>query len=619
MNLTPREKDKLLISMAAMVARRRLERGVKLNHPEAVALITDFVVEGARDGRSVADLMEAGAKVLTRDQVMEGVAEMIHDVQVEATFPDGTKLVTVHEPIGSTSCIPLAGEEVQGHDPRRNLPATGDIELNAGLPRTTLTVANTGDRPIQVGSHYHFAETNPALSFDRAAARGQRLDIAAGTAVRFEPGQTREVTLVPYRGAPRRARLPRRRHGRRSTDGPHHPPRLCRHVRPDHRRPRAPRRYRPDRRGGTRPHHLRRGSEIRRRQGDPRRHGPVAGLAGRGRGRYGHHQRADHRPLGHRQGRCRDHRTAASRRSARPAIRTCSRASTSSSAPAPRSSPARARSSPPAASTAISISSVRSRSTTRSPPASPRWSAAAPAPRPAPPPPPARRARGISRACCRRPRGCRSISPSPARATPSRPAALEEMIRAGASCLKLHEDWGTTPAAIDCCLSVADRFDVQVMIHTDTLNESGFVEDTIAAFKGRTIHAFHTEGAGGGHAPDIIKVAGLPNVLPSSHQPDAALHGEHAGRTSRHADGVPSPRQRHSGGRRLRGKPHPQGDHRRRGHPARSRRALDDVVGQPGDGPRRRGDHPHLADRAQDEDAARRVARRRRRATTMRG
>jgi len=99
MNLTPREKDKLLISMAAMVARRRLERGVKLNHPEAIALISDFVVEGARDGRSVAELMEAGAHVITREQVMDGIAEMIHDVQVEATFPDGTKLVTVHEPI----------------------------------------------------------------------------------------------------------------------------------------------------------------------------------------------------------------------------------------------------------------------------------------------------------------------------------------------------------------------------------------------------------------------------------------------------------------------------------------------------------------------------------------
>lgn len=99
MNLTPREKDKLLIAMAAMVARRRLERGVKLNHPESIALISDFVVEGARDGRTVADLMEAGAHVITREQVMDGVPEMIHDIQVEATFPDGTKLVTVHEPI----------------------------------------------------------------------------------------------------------------------------------------------------------------------------------------------------------------------------------------------------------------------------------------------------------------------------------------------------------------------------------------------------------------------------------------------------------------------------------------------------------------------------------------
>ena len=99
MNLSPREKDKLLISMAAMVARRRLERGVKLNHPEAIAIISDFIVEGARDGRTVADLMQAGAKVITRDQVMAGIPEMIHDIQVEATFPDGTKLVTIHNPI----------------------------------------------------------------------------------------------------------------------------------------------------------------------------------------------------------------------------------------------------------------------------------------------------------------------------------------------------------------------------------------------------------------------------------------------------------------------------------------------------------------------------------------
>jgi urease subunit gamma/beta len=191
MNLTPREKDKLLVSMAAMVARRRLERGVKLNHPEAVALITDFVVEGARDGRSVAELMEAGAAVLSSDQVMPGVPEMIHDVQVEATFPDGTKLVTVHRPIRGSGTGLTPGEVT-------TLP--GEIVLNEGREAVKLTVANTGDRPIQVGSHYHFAETNPALAFDRAAARGTRLDIPAGTAVRFEPGQSREVRLIPLAG-----------------------------------------------------------------------------------------------------------------------------------------------------------------------------------------------------------------------------------------------------------------------------------------------------------------------------------------------------------------------------------------------------------------------------------
>ncbi|MEP9378560.1 urease subunit gamma [Aquabacter sp. CN5-332] len=191
MLLTPREKDKLFIAMAAEVARRRLARGVKLNHPEAIALITDFVVEGARDGRTVADLMEAGAHVITTDQVMEGIAEMIHDIQVEATFPDGTKLVTVHHPIRGA-----ASDDVPGAITTK----PGDIVFNADAERVAVSVANTGDRPIQVGSHYHFFETNPALAFDRAKARGMRLDIAAGTAVRFEPGSTREVMLVPFSG-----------------------------------------------------------------------------------------------------------------------------------------------------------------------------------------------------------------------------------------------------------------------------------------------------------------------------------------------------------------------------------------------------------------------------------
>jgi urease subunit gamma/beta len=191
MNLTPREKDKLLIAMAATVARRRLERGVKLNHPEAVALITDFVVEGARDGRSVAELMEAGAHVLSADQVMDGIAGMIHDIQVEATFPDGTKLVTVHHPIRGADERLTPGEVIA---------EPGEIAMNVGRETISLEVANSGDRPIQVGSHYHFFETNPALKFDRARTRGFRLDIPAGTAVRFEPGQSREVRLVAIAG-----------------------------------------------------------------------------------------------------------------------------------------------------------------------------------------------------------------------------------------------------------------------------------------------------------------------------------------------------------------------------------------------------------------------------------
>jgi urease subunit gamma/beta len=191
MDLLPREKDKLLLFTAALLAERRKARGLKLNYPEAVAYISAAILEGARDGRSVAELMELGTTLLGPNDVLEGVAEMIPEVQIEATFPDGTKLVTVHHP------IPRAPrpDAVGAIEPRE-----GSFEINAGRPRLTVTVANTGDRPIQVGSHYHFFETNPALAFDRAPTRGYRLNIPAGTAVRFEPGQTREVELVAYAG-----------------------------------------------------------------------------------------------------------------------------------------------------------------------------------------------------------------------------------------------------------------------------------------------------------------------------------------------------------------------------------------------------------------------------------
>jgi urease subunit gamma/beta len=190
MDLTPREKDKLLIFTAALLAERRKARGLKLNVPEAIAYISAAILEGARDGRTVADLMSYGASLLKADDVMEGIAELIPEVQVEATFPDGTKLVTVHNPIPRGRPLGIGAVEV----------AAGDIVLNADRPTVRLEVANTGDRPVQVGSHYHFFETNPALRFDRDKARGFRLDIPAGTAVRFEPGQTRTVDLVAYGG-----------------------------------------------------------------------------------------------------------------------------------------------------------------------------------------------------------------------------------------------------------------------------------------------------------------------------------------------------------------------------------------------------------------------------------
>lgn len=191
MHLTPADSEKLLLAVAGMVARDRLARGVRLNYPEAVALLSTWVIERAREGSLVADLMVQGRTVLSRDQVMPEVVDMLTDVQVEATFPDGRKLVTIHQPIASST------------GPEALRLAEGDLELNADRDpheRRTLLVVNTGDRPVQVGSHIHLAEVNSALDLDRSKAEGFRLDIAAGTSRRFEPGFSREVDIVALRG-----------------------------------------------------------------------------------------------------------------------------------------------------------------------------------------------------------------------------------------------------------------------------------------------------------------------------------------------------------------------------------------------------------------------------------
>jgi urease subunit gamma/beta len=216
MHLAPSDIDKLVLHGAGVLAQKRLARGLKLNYPEAVALIATQLLELIRDGRSVAQLMDLGRRILGRAHVMDGVAEMIAEVQVEGTFPDGTKLVTVHYPIalpevdlslalyGSFLPTPpdtsFAVTARAGAAPAR-LPGEifvmpGTLTLNAGRDVVEIAVKSVGDRPIQVGSHYPFDETNAALVFDRKRAAGRRLDIPAGTAVRFEPGDEKTVRLV---------------------------------------------------------------------------------------------------------------------------------------------------------------------------------------------------------------------------------------------------------------------------------------------------------------------------------------------------------------------------------------------------------------------------------------
>jgi urease subunit gamma/beta len=202
MDLTPREKDKLIIFTAALLAHQRKDRGVKLNYPESIAYISSAILEGARDGKSVAELMSYGRQLLTTDDVMQGVDSMISDIQVEATFPDGTKLVTIHNPIQPIEEVIDINQELdEVLIPGEVLINISDeIEINLKRNRIRILVANHGDRPIQVGSHYHFYETNAALSFDREKTKGFRLNIPSGTAVRFEPGQERKVELVEYDG-----------------------------------------------------------------------------------------------------------------------------------------------------------------------------------------------------------------------------------------------------------------------------------------------------------------------------------------------------------------------------------------------------------------------------------
>lgn len=216
MRLTPRDIEKLILHNAGFLAQKRYARGLKLNYVESVALIASQLQEFIREGASVAHLMNLGKRILGMNDVLPNVPEMIHEVQVEGTFPDGTKLVTVHDPIcresgdaslalyGSglsmTNVANVSAGNVVLNRPGEVLCEDGDVILNEGRSTVTLEVTNKGDRPVQVGSHYPFFEANPQLHFERAKAYGYRLDIPSGAAVRFEPGESKTVILVEIAG-----------------------------------------------------------------------------------------------------------------------------------------------------------------------------------------------------------------------------------------------------------------------------------------------------------------------------------------------------------------------------------------------------------------------------------
>ena len=411
--------------------------------------------------------------------------------------------------------------------PGELIPAEGEIELNAGADRLTLTVANTGDRPVQVGSHYHFAETNPGLEFDRAAAMGRRLDIPAGTAVRFEPGQSREVTLVPFGGARSvfgfngqvMGALPETPKGQGNV--------------PPHKMPRAayagmfgPTKGDRFRLADTdiiievEKDYTTYGDEVKFGGGKVIRDGMGQSQATRAQGAVDlvitNATVLDVTGIFKADIGVRDGRIVAIGKAGNPDVQSgvdiVIGPGTEAIAGEGKILTAGGLDvhihfiCPQQVDDALASGVTTMMGGGTGPATGTNATTCTPGPW---------NIMRMMQAADALPINFGFFGKGNA----ALPQALEEQIRAGACGLKLHEDWGTTPAAIDCCLSVADAMDIQVMIHTDTLNESGFVEHSVAAFKGRTIHAFHTEGAGGGHAPDIIKVCGEANVLPSSTNP----------------------------------------------------------------------------------------------------
>lgn len=582
MKLSPRELESLLVHHAGCLAQRRLARGLRLNHPETIALIASQIQELIRDGHTVSDLMSKGREMLGFNQVMPGVADMVTEVQVEGTFPDGTKLVTVHKPIcrkdgdlelalyGSFLPVPELEKfnEAKGSPinagvcdapldvkPGELIPLQGNIELNKGRKTISLLVTSLCDRPIQVGSHYHFIETNKYLQFDRKASYGMRLNIPAGTAMRFEPGETKTVDLVEISGnkiirggnflcdgqVDDRAlvkvmeNVEKRKFGNKKQDV----------TSEALKKSTMPRLQYAFMFGPTTGDKLRLGdtSLIIEVEKDFTVYGDEIKFGGgkvirEGMGQASNRMNSNWDVLdtvitnalivdaiagiikadvG-----IKDGKIAGLGKAGNP---DCMEGVTPGLVVAAGTEVIAGEGMILTAGALdghvhficpqLVREAVASGITTlfgggTGPATGTNATTCSPGPN---------HIRDMLQSTDAFPLNFGFTGKGNSSRSFELAADLSEQIIAGAIGLKLHEDWGTTPAAIDTCLNVAEKFDIQVTIHTDTLNESACVEQTIETFKGRTIHTYHSEGAGGGHAPDIIKVCGEKNVLPSSTNP----------------------------------------------------------------------------------------------------
>ncbi|KAI0316456.1 urease [Amylostereum chailletii] len=569
MKILPREQDKVLLHQIGFLAQKRLARGLKLNQTEATALIAAQLQERIRDGtHSVSQLMQHGKTILGRRHVLPSVPNLLHQIQVEGTFEDGVFLVTVHDPVSTEdgdleaalygSFLPVPSNDLfpiidPSEYAREKLPgaiviAEGRITLNHGRQRVRIRVTNKGDRPIQIGSHYHFVETNSALDFDRAKSYGKRLDIAAGTAVRFEPGDTKPVTLCSIAGHKIISG------GNGLATGLVDPSRIDDIVRNlmqkgfAHTPEPGALEVNEDTDIGREAYISMFGPTVgdKVRLGDSSLwvvverdttvYGDEVKFGGGKSIREGMGQATDRSAvevldlvitnalildwsgiykadIGIKEGIIVGIGKAGNpdiMEGVDPSLVIGSNTEVIAGEKLIVTAGAIDAHvhfiSPTQVNEALAVGTTTMIGGGTGPTAGTNATTCTPSP-------------FAMKHMFAATDGLPMNFMFTGKGNDAGPKGLEDIVKAGAGGLKLHEDWGTTPAAIVNCLNIGDKYDVQVNIHTDTLNESGFVESTIAAIGDRTIHTYHTEGAGGGHAPDIIVVCGLDNVLPSSTNP----------------------------------------------------------------------------------------------------